>query len=186
MPAASSQPAARAARSVLLRHDTPDGAWHLDWLTEPPGLAHTAAGDDAPLLIAFRIAADDSTRLVWDRSPTGHASTRPPVPPIGPALAGAFTAEALPPHRLLYLRFEGPIAGGRGHVRRLAVAWVWWHTHDPANLDLSIVWAPEPARAGLLAGGPPSAPAPTADRWHGLPIGDGPRWRFTPAAAADR
>jgi hypothetical protein len=37
-----------------------------------------------------------------------------------PAIGKTATAERLPDHRLAYLDFEGPIAGGRGTVRRVA------------------------------------------------------------------
>jgi hypothetical protein len=37
-----------------------------------------------------------------------------------PAIGESAAAERLPDHRLAYLDFEGPIAGGRGTVRRVA------------------------------------------------------------------
>ncbi|MCC7388292.1 MAG: hypothetical protein IT431_05945 [Phycisphaerales bacterium] len=79
-------------RAVVLRHDLPDGSHHFDWLLEPtPG----DAGDER-VLIAWRL----------------------PVAP--PAPSGRFEAVRLEPHRRLYLTYEGPIAGGRGTVARVA------------------------------------------------------------------
>ncbi len=34
--------------------------------------------------------------------------------------AATIPATALPPHRRIYLEYEGPISGDRGHVRRIA------------------------------------------------------------------
>ncbi|MCC6320142.1 MAG: hypothetical protein IT438_01755 [Phycisphaerales bacterium] len=79
---------------VLLRHELPDGAWHHDWLIEPPG-AGLSVG---PSLIAFRVGPE----IAW--------------PP-----AGGFVATRMAPHRREYLTYEGPVSGGRGRVRRVAV-----------------------------------------------------------------
>lgn len=80
-------------RTVVLRHDTPDGSHHYDWMLEPPD-APKDAGPHDRILIAWRLAG------------------RP-----GPG--ARLAAERLPPHRLLYLDYEGPISGGRGSVTRI-------------------------------------------------------------------
>lgn len=36
-----------------------------------------------------------------------------------PGAAGSIAVEALPDHRRRYLDYEGPVSGGRGHVRRI-------------------------------------------------------------------
>lgn len=79
------------ARSVLLRHDLPDGTWHFDWLIDPVG----RGGDDDRTLLAFRIGVRPEKAL--DR----------------------FDAIRLPDHRRLYLEFEGTLPGNRGQVRRI-------------------------------------------------------------------
>jgi hypothetical protein len=75
---------------VLLRHTLPDGSWHFDWLFE--------AASGAPALQSFRVMV----RI--------DAAEPPP----------AFDAVATPPHRPLYLTYEGPISGNRGNVTRVA------------------------------------------------------------------
>jgi len=76
-------------RWVLLRHDTPDGRWHYDWMMEP---ASPREGG----LITFRVL----------------------VRPDDPHVSG-FAAERLPDHRAVYLDYQGPISGGRGEVSRV-------------------------------------------------------------------
>lgn len=80
-------------RSVLLRHDLPDGTWHYDWLIDPVGEGQPQERN----LIAFRV------RLRPDRT-------------------DSFDAERLADHRREYLSYEGPLSGERGNVRREA-AW---------------------------------------------------------------
>lgn len=83
-------------RSVVLRHTLPDGSHHFDWLLEPGGAAAELDPDER-VLIAWRLS-------------------KPPVR-AGPE---PFEAIRLPPHRRLYLDFEGPIPGNRGRVERVA------------------------------------------------------------------
>lgn len=73
------------AGTVLLRHDTPDGQSHYDWMIERGGF-----------LMTFRVLE----RI--DR-PTAR-----------------FEAMPLADHRREYLEYEGPVAGGRGTVTRVA------------------------------------------------------------------
>ena len=89
-------------RTVVLRHDLPDGSHHYDWLIEPMGSAAAAADD----------AKDDPDRRVliaWRLPEAPHSSAE-----------SVMTADRLPPHRLRYLDYEGPISGGRGRVYRVA------------------------------------------------------------------
>jgi len=79
-------------RTVVLRHDHPDSSHHFDWLFEPGGTG--PADPDARVLITFRLAT-------------------PPHTALGETLA----ATRLPPHRRLYLDYEGPLTGERGTVR---------------------------------------------------------------------
>lgn len=77
-------------RTVLLRHDLPDGTWHYDWLLTPPPSPEPRG------LICFR---------VWERIDSGQVA--------------AFRAERLADHRLIYLDYEGPVSDGRGTVKRV-------------------------------------------------------------------
>lgn len=80
---------------VLLRHDLPDGTWHLDWMLE------TRPDEDDPQsrsLATFRLSDD----------------------PRGVAIGAGVPGERIGAHRRAYLTFEGEIDGGRGRVRRLA------------------------------------------------------------------
>jgi len=87
-------------RTVVLRHQLPDGSHHFDWLIEPEGADAGAGEPDARVLIAWRLA---------------H---RPDE-----AVGGELGAERLRPHRRLYLDYEGAISGGRGEVTRVAEGW---------------------------------------------------------------
>ena len=86
-------------RTVLLRHSTPDGASHLDWMIEPLG----GASDDDPdarCLTTFRI----------EREPDDVVTS-----------VRGFDAARLPDHRAVYLDvFEHELSGGRGRVVRVA------------------------------------------------------------------
>lgn len=82
-------------RTVLLQHTLPDGTWHYDWLIARDG---DRAGVGAGPVISFRV---DERIDAW------------------PGGAGV-TLERLPDHRPLYLAYEGPVAGGRGRVERIA------------------------------------------------------------------
>lgn len=78
---------------VILRHELPSGEWHYDWLIATAGSAGARpGGEDVRDVAAWRVE-----QLPWQAG-------------------GAFEAIRLPPHRRLYLRFEGDIGGGRGRV----------------------------------------------------------------------
>ena len=92
--------------TVQLRHDLPDGQWHVDWM-----LARDH--DPGAELVTFRL----ENRL--DGLPSGTL------------IPGTRLAD----HRRTYLQFEGPLSDDRGHVQRLAEGciskWVchgdeWW------------------------------------------------------------
>jgi hypothetical protein len=78
---------------VLVRHDTPDGLWHFDWMLDP-GPDHPAQHTPDVRLITFRLR---------EHPKDYHDS---PV-------------ERLPEHRIHYLTYEGPLSGNRGQVRRI-------------------------------------------------------------------
>jgi len=60
-----------------------------------------------------------STRpLHWDLMLEQQDGLRTWALPREPSSGAAMTAAELPRHRRAYLEFEGPIAGGRGHVTR--------------------------------------------------------------------
>ena len=77
---------------VLLKHDTPDNAFHYDWLFENPTRPPTT-GD----LITFRAPTPISD---WP----DHQS---------------IDLIRLPDHRRAYLDYQGPISHNRGHVTRI-------------------------------------------------------------------
>jgi hypothetical protein len=116
------------AGMVLLRHDTPDGGSHFDWMIQ--------RGDS---LITFRVT---------DRIDRGCT---------------AFGAIPLPDHRVEYLRYEGPVSGGRGGVTRIAEGAVETLRDGPGLLQVQ-------GRLGTAAG-----------TFEGRPAGSGLwRFRFTP------
>ncbi|MDX2114109.1 MAG: hypothetical protein SFZ24_00630 [Planctomycetota bacterium] len=125
--------------SALLRHQTPDGSSHLDWL-----IARTSspAGPDDRCLIALRIRERPDTPLVLE-----------------------LDAERLPDHRWLYLTHEGPLPGpnDRGAVTRLATFESNILSDRPDRLDIAIGtplgWTnwygrPHPGRAASPQGHP--------------------------------
>lgn len=89
-------------RCVVLRHDLPDGSWHLDWMIQRPPAANGAAGTLLTFRTAFRLD------LV---APPPHAQG-----------SVEFEAQRLGEHRPEYLEYEGPLTGNRGTVRREAAA----------------------------------------------------------------
>ena len=86
-------------RWCLLRHDLPDGSWHLDLMIA--GRAFEPGVDPARPLFTLRLPPDTSPR------PNDPDCQR-------------FLAERIGDHRAVYLDYEGPIAGGRGRVARIA------------------------------------------------------------------
>ncbi len=76
--------------TVLLRHELPDGSWHVDWMVAQDRAAEAR-------LITFRLPR----RL--DELAAGES----------------IQAERLEDHRAAYLEYQGPVSGGRGSVSRL-------------------------------------------------------------------
>lgn len=90
MNATAAESGDRATRTVLLRHELPDGTWHFDWMIE-------RATDVQRRLLTFRIR--------WR---------------VDLAAMGTFGGERAGDHLAAYLDFEGPVSGGRGRVARVA------------------------------------------------------------------
>lgn len=116
-------------RTVILRHDLPDGSGHFDWMF---------ATDDPP---AARLA-------------TWRCAARPD----GAAVGAVVALEPLAPHRTAYLALEGPLGGGRGSVRRVAAGW-WRPAEDvePARAlagegGVEIAWDASAGRQHWLLG----------------------------------
>jgi hypothetical protein len=80
---------------VLLHHKLPDGSSHFDWLIARDG---DESGTGAGPVITFRV----------------------PERVDGRGAPGPMLVDRLTDHRPLYLTYEGPVAGGRGAVERLA------------------------------------------------------------------
>lgn len=112
--------------TALLHHRTPSGS-HYDWLIgQPPDL-----GGPGGLLWAARVI-----------SPSRHWCS-----------LGRFDLQGLPPHRRIYLRYEGPISDGRGHVCRVdqgtAVVVLWCR----GRIELEVSMAHFRGRVGLAQPG---------------------------------
>ncbi|HRP63571.1 MAG TPA: hypothetical protein PK400_09785 [Phycisphaerales bacterium] len=105
--------------TVVLRHELPDGSAHWDWMIAP------AVEGTAPL-ITFRLNDRPDSH-----NPKELAATR------------------LPDHRRLYLNYEGPISGDRGHVRRVRAGMIVGGFLGPTRGELRIHWA-APAEAATV------------------------------------
>ena len=68
--------------------------------------------------LRFAILTHDHPELHWDLMFELSESLRTWRLSERPDRANSIKAEALPPHRLLYLDYEGPVSGGRGRVSR--------------------------------------------------------------------
>jgi len=66
----------------------------------------------------FSILEHDHPHRHWDLLLESGAVLRSWRLSAPPGAAADLTAEATPDHRLLYLDYEGPVSGGRGHVTR--------------------------------------------------------------------
>jgi hypothetical protein len=108
---------ARALPTVQLLHELVDGTSHVDWM-----IAQDPRGT-LPL-VTFRLAAR-----------------------VDQLTGGTATAERLPDHRPAYLEYEGPVAGNRGKVRRLAKGLVVRWERGSDSWRIEVAWD-----------GPPGAP----------------------------
>ncbi|MGP1273669.1 MAG: hypothetical protein ACTS22_10085 [Phycisphaerales bacterium] len=123
-------------RTVLLEHALPDGSSHFDWL-----IARTEViANDERTLVSFRVAE----RL--DRLTSGET-----------------TAERLPDHRGVYVRYEGEIGGDRGAVKRVAEGEATVHVDAPGEFSASVQWR---GGASVCIDAAPVCGAPgRADAW---------------------
>jgi len=103
-------------RTVVLRHELPDGSHHFDWLVEPSPPGPSPDPDERSLL-AWRLAA-----------------------PLHEAGTAVLHATRLPPHRRLYLEYEGTLSGGRGRVERLAEGWAERLEDGPESMTAIIAF----------------------------------------------
>jgi hypothetical protein len=103
-------------RTVVLRHDLPDGQWHYDWLLQ-------RATDPAGPLTTFRI---------------GELPTFPGVE--------CLPAQRLPDHRHAYLDYEGPVSGDRGTVARVLSGTCSWHADTPGFVEFTADFGSGPKR----------------------------------------
>ena len=103
-------------RTVILRHDLPDGSHHFDWL-----LANDAAGS-LPLT-------------------TWRCSRR--VDELG--TAESMPAERLGDHRPIYLDYVGPVSGDRGHVSRVVTGHFTLNSATPDCMEIDVAWRHETA-----------------------------------------
>ncbi|MEM7626211.1 MAG: hypothetical protein AAF333_11500 [Planctomycetota bacterium] len=105
--------------TTLLRHETAAGP-HYDWLIVPPdGLL-----DPDGALWTARVDPH------WDRW----------------ASLGSVRLTALPPHRRRYLRWQGALTGGRGHVFTAGRATAEPHLWAEGRIELTLR---RPGHAGL-------------------------------------
>jgi len=103
-------------RTVVLRHETPDGGFHFDWMLEPPAVG----GSPSRVLITFRV---NTNPLDWK--------------------GDLFDAVRLPDHRAIYLTYEGPLTENRGSVTRVAQGTVTFLEDPiatPERLDFATVY----------------------------------------------
>lgn len=127
------------ARTVLLRHELPDGSFHFDWLLEPGGACGVAAGGTGGAggsLITFRTMERPDRRGV-----------------------SALRAQRLADHRAVYLDYEGPVAGGRGSVTRLAAGTCRVRVYGADEFEAEVLWpeVPEQRWRGVWEDGGPGA-----------------------------
>jgi hypothetical protein len=107
--------------TVLLKHSLPDGTVHWDWLLE------RESGEAR--VMTFRV--------------------HQPWPVMAGPIARPWHAEALEDHRTVYLQYEGPVSGNRGHVERAASGAVLWHGLDRRSIDLEVRWQVIHPHAGV-------------------------------------
>jgi hypothetical protein len=97
---------------VLLEHQSGVGR-HYDWLIEAP-----TAPPGRGALVSFRVGLPSAC---W-------------------AAAGRLTLERVGDHRRAYLRYEGPIGGGRGRVRRVDGGTVQVRSWSSDRAVLALRW----------------------------------------------
>ncbi|NBC10946.1 MAG: hypothetical protein GVY24_04315 [Planctomycetes bacterium] len=116
-------------------------------------LLHTAShGRHYDLLVLDPTAPDDAEHRLW--------AARLSLPPDRWADHRRLRLTPLPPHRMRYLTYEGPLTRGRGHVRRVdrghARARLW----TPRRIVLDVTLHRFRGRVTLMRHGP--------DAWHAV------------------
>lgn len=119
-------------RFVVLRHDLPDGSHHLDWFIDP----HDRPAPEDP---------DERSLAAWRLEA-----------PLSACIGRTVTATRLPPHRRLYLTYEGEVSRGRGRVRRIETGRCTIQTDDARRFLAEGVLAGRPFR---VEGSPTAADA---------------------------
>jgi hypothetical protein len=90
------------------------------------------------VVLHHELPADDSRPSHWDfmiQRGDGLQTWALPQPPDAP---GSMVAERLVDHRLEYLRYEGPISGGRGRVTRWDDGTYRAELVGPMRLELAV------------------------------------------------
>ncbi len=107
------------SRTVVLRHELPDGSHHFDWMLERLGCM---GGDEDRSLVTFRLSGS----------------------PVG---VNTLDAEAIADHRKRYLWYEGPVSDQRGHVTRVASGECQWLRHEDGGFEVMVKLDQEPGEA---------------------------------------
>ena len=127
-------------RFTVLRHDLPLHAQrecHWDLLLEPPDNS-----PDAPHLAANATLFYSAAGLLTFEVPMQPEEWN----------NNQFAVKRLPDHRLVYLNYEGPISGDRGHVKRVQSGFIQWKVLAEDLLVLSVrqTWPKETESIGLV------------------------------------
>jgi len=127
-------------RFTVLRHELPlhsQRECHWDLLLEPPGNSPDGTRPSA-----------NSTLF---QSEAGLLTFEVPMPPEE-WVNNKLGVKRLPDHRLLYLHYEGPISGDRGHVKRVLSGLIQWKVLQADLLVLSVrqTWPKDTEPFGLL------------------------------------
>ena len=104
-------------RSTVLLHTLPNGESHFDWLIDQPTISCEHR------LLSWRCELNPSAIDHPAKAPLLH-----------------FTGEQLPDHRAIYLEYEGPISGNRGHVQRIAQGDVDTCSQSSKAIEMTIRW----------------------------------------------
>ena len=106
------KPPASGLRTVVLRHDLPDGSHHYDWMLDLPSVSVDG-------LVTFRL--DQSLLLIENDSE--QRLTR------------------IADHRRRYIEYEGPVSNDRGSVQRIAAGEIkQFDMTSDCNWRLRIRW----------------------------------------------
>jgi hypothetical protein len=81
---------------------------------------------------------DDARGLHWDLMLEAPPALRTWALSAAPAADGKITARQLPPHRIEYLNYEGPVSGNRGSVRRWDQGVFRWLMDEPDRLEIHL------------------------------------------------